>query len=296
MRKCKRGELGPRVFILFTLGPALFVLALITIFPFVINIINSLRRYYLIDPRGPTYIGIENFWRIFFTDSEFWHSLFITLCYTGGAVTFEFWLGLGIALLLNSDSKFRKRMRTVLLLPMAATPVAVAFIWRIMYSPSLGIINFFLRTLNLPESTWIGDPNTALLSLVIVDVWQWTPFMMLIFLAGLAALPPEPFEAARVDGAGDWQIFAHVTLPLLKPIAFIALLFRSIDAFKTFDIIFVLTRGGPGNSTQTLNLYTYLKGFSYLRMGYASALAIIMLIIVIIMSQLIVKYSGLQIK
>ena len=294
MYKTPKLNLDKRRFIVTSLAPALISLILITVVPFIINIINSFRDYYLVNPKGPTFIGLENFKQILFNDASFWHSLWVTLLFTAGCILIEFWLGLGIASLLSSGGPFRNVVRSILILPMAATPVAVSFTWKIMYSPSLGIINYFLELLHIPGSSWVGDPKTALLSVILVDAWQWTPFMMLIMLAGFMSLPSEPFEAATVDGAKDWQIFRYITLPLLKPVAFTALLFRIIDALKTFDIIFVLTRGGPGNATETLNLYTYLKGFSYLRIGEASALAIIFLIIIIVISQLFLKYTYLE--
>jgi len=283
-----------RFFIVTSLAPALIVLALITILPFVMNIFNSLKDYYLVRPGYPPFVGLENFRRILFYDPTFWKSLLITLAFTGGSTAITFWLGLLIAGLLSPGGVLRNFVRAVMLLPMAATPVAVAFTWRIMYSPSLGIINYLLGSLGLPQSEWIGSPKTALLSVILVDVWQWTPFMTLIMLAGLMSLPQEPFEAAVIDGAGGWQIFRFVTLPLVKPVAMTALLFRVIDSLKTFDIIFVLTRGGPGNATETLNLHTYLKGFSYLRIGEASALAVIMLALVFILSQLFLALSKLE--
>jgi len=294
MKKNNTLNLENKKFIVTSLAPALISLILITVVPFAINIINSLRNYYLADPKGPTFVGLENFKQILFNDANFWHSLWITLLFTAGCILIEFWLGLYIAGLLSSGGTFRNIIRSLLILPMAATPVAVSFTWKIMYSPSLGIINYFLKLFNINGAAWVGDPKIALLSVILVDVWQWTPFMMLIMLAGYMSLPTEPFEAATVDGAKDWHIFRYITLPLIKPVALTALLFRVIDSLKTFDIIFVLTRGGPGNTTETLNLYTYLKGFSYLRIGEASALAIIFLLIVIAISQIYLKYAGLE--
>jgi len=259
------------------------------------NVINSLRDYYLASPTGPKFKGLANYYDILFTDSSFWHALWITLQFTVAAVALEFCLGLAIASFINkNETKFSRFIQGTLMLPLAATPIAMAFVWRLMYSPSLGIINYVFGLLHLPKLNWIANPKIALFSLVIVDVWQWTPFMMLILLAGLKALPVEPFESAKVDGATAWQSFTKLTLPLLKPVAMIAILFRTIDAFKTFDIIFVITGGGPGNATETLNLYTFLKGFNYLRMGYASALAVVMLIIAIIFSQTLIWYGDLQ--
>ncbi len=282
-------------FILYTLLPAVITLMLITLLPFIINIINSLRDYYLASPTGPEFVGFLNYYTIFFQDKNFRHAFFITFLFVVSTVGTQFFLGLAIASLINkNESGFSRFVQGTLMLPLAATPIAMAFIWRLMYNPTLGIINYFTGILHLPQINWLSEPATALISLIIADTWQWTPFMMLILLAGLKALPVETYEAAKVDGASPLQSFIYITFPLLRPVAMIAILFRFIDSFKTFDIIFIITRGGPGNATETLNMYTFLKGFSYLRMGYASALAIIMLIIVIIISMFLIKLSELE--
>ena len=176
-------------------------------------------------------------------------------------------------------------LRLIYLLPMAITPVAAVFTFRMMLNPSLGVFNYLLRLLGVPPQDWLGTAPMALTSLIMVDTWQWTPFILLIAVGGLAAIDEEPLEAARVDGAGPIAIFFHHTLPMLFPYLAVAVVFRAIDAFKTFDIIFVLTGGGPGIATRTLNLLAYKNGIEFLSMGYAASLAIVMLVITIVASQ-----------
>lgn len=284
-----------RIFIYQSILPAIFILFIITILPFFINLYNSLRDYYLANPEGSYFIGFQNYYNIIFNDPNFWKALSLNLIFVVSAVCIQFCLGIGIASLIHqNESPFSRFIQGSLMLPFAATPIAMAFIWRLMFNPSLGIFNYFFGLFNINAVTWLSQPKLAFFSLILVDTWQWTPFMMLLLLAGLKALPTEPFEAASVDGATFFQTLFHVTLPLIKPVSMIAMLFRIIDSFKTFDIIFIITRGGPGNSTETLNLYTFYKGFNHLRMGYASALSIIMLIIIIVIAQKFIKYTGIN--
>ena len=284
------------LFILAMLSPSVIALFALTIFPFLSNVYNSLFDNVLTRPNDVPFVGLGNYIQIFTADADFRHSLLLSLEFTVGAVAIELVLGLLIASLLNRSFIGRGALLTLFILPMATTPIAITFIWRIMFSPSLGIFNHLLSLVGLQDLNWVSDSNTVIPSLVMVDVWQWTPFFMLILLAGLMSLPIEPLEAAAIDGAGRWMTFRHITLPLLEPFIMLALLFRTIDAFKTFDLIFVMTTGGPGNASETLNILAFRTGFWFLHMGYAAALAIIMLVIVIVTSQLLLKRSRLQVS
>ncbi|MBP6440148.1 MAG: sugar ABC transporter permease [Caldilineaceae bacterium] len=224
-------------------------------------------------------------------DARFWNAVWNTLYFTALAITVELVLGVAIALLLDAKDYRGKRVVTsILLLPMMATPVAVAMVWLLMFEPTAGVINYALGELGLPKPLWIAGSNSVIPSLVLVDVWEWTPLITLIVLAGLAGLPSEPFEAARVDGASYLQILRRVTLPLLLPTISVAGLLRFIDCIKTFDIIYGMTGGGPGFSSETLNIYTYNQAFYYFNFGYASALLVIFFTIVTGIS-LLVTYS-----
>jgi multiple sugar transport system permease protein len=197
-------------------------------------------------------------------------------------------LGMGIALLLQRQVVAQGLIRTALLLPMMTTPVVVGLIWRFMFNPTQGIVNYLLGLIGIPGPNWLGGLQTGLLSVMIADIWEWTPFMVLILLAALQTLPQEPYEAAAIDGASTWQTFLHITLPLLRPTIVVAVLLRAIDSFKTFDLVYVMTNGGPGTSTETLSFYTYKWGFKFFQMGYASALSFVMLIMVIIFANILI--------
>jgi len=178
---------------------------------------------------------------------------------------------------------------------MIMTPIAVGNMWKLMYSPTLGIINYFLSFLGIRGLEWVADPKWALFSLIIVDAWQWTPFLSLVFLAGLISLPREPFEAALVDGASSLKTLRFIIIPLLKPIFIVGLLFRLIDSLRTFDIIYSLTGGGPVRSTETFNIFIYLRAFRDLQIGYSSALTLILLFLIITVCTLIVRWSRIEI-
>jgi multiple sugar transport system permease protein len=173
---------------------------------------------------------------------------------------------------------------------MVATPVAIGLVWLMMFDPVSGVFNYLLSFVGLPPSVWVGDPRTALISLTLVDIWQWTPLVMLITLGGLATLPQEPYEAATIDGASAWQKLRYITLPMLRPYIMVAALFRTIDALKSFDTIYVITRGGPAHSSETLNLYIYNQAFEYQHIGYASALVVVFFVIVLAISLVLIAF------
>lgn len=239
---------------------------------------------------APRFVGLANFQRLLFDDPRFWGAVSRTFTFTAMAVGVETVLGVAIAVMLNREFRARGLVRTVFLLPMIATPVAVALVWRLMYQPQLGILNDLLTSMGLPPSEWVSDPSLALPALVLVDIWEWTPLITLITLAGLTALPEEPFEAARVDGASGWQVFRFVTLPMVRPVIIVAVVFRLIEALKTFDPILVITQGGPGFATETLNIYVYQTSFHYQRLGYSASLLIVFFFLVLGSSSLLLRF------
>ncbi|HVF90722.1 MAG TPA: sugar ABC transporter permease [Blastocatellia bacterium] len=226
-----------------------------------------------------------NFARLF-GDSFFRSALLHTFSYAALALTFEFLLGLGLALLLDGPLKGRGAFRALLLIPMMLPPVVVGVVWRLMLNPSFGAVNGTLKSAGVDTGslTWTASPALAFISVVAVDVWQWTPFMFLVLLAGLQAIPREPYEAAMIDGASAWQTFAHITLPLLKPAMLIALLLRTMDLLRVFDQIFILTEGGPGFATETVSLYIYRTAFRFFDFGYAAAMSFALLVLTNIIS------------
>ena len=279
-------------FIILMLMPATILLVGLTLFPFFVSLILSFTDYSLLRPGQTKFIFLNNYIELMKTD-EFWIALRVTVVFTVFAVLIQVVLGVVFATLLHNENTNVSLLRTLYLLPLAITPIAATFTFRLMFNPSLGVLNYFMKLLGLEPQAWLASPNTALFSLIIVDTWQWTPFILLICLGGLASLPSEPFEAAKVDGANSWQIFTKITVPMLYPFIGLALLFRSIDAFKTFDIIYVLTSGGPGILTRTLNLYAFKHGIEYLSMGYAGSIAIVMLIITIVVAQIFLRKNKL---
>ncbi len=211
------------------------------------------------------------------------------MSYLVATVTSQLVLGLAVALLLNRDLRAKGIIRTIVVLPMMATPVAVGLIWRFMYNTDLGMVNYFLSLIGMKKFDWLGNIKTGFWAVVITDVWQWTPLIVLILLAALQALPHDLYEAASIEGANKLQTFRYITLPLIRPAILVALLIRIMESFKTFDIIFVLTGGGPGATTQVLSLYTYKVGFRQFEMGQASALSFFMLIIVLLIANIFLK-------
>jgi multiple sugar transport system permease protein len=264
------------------LAPAIAVLLALSIYPLLFAIDISLRT--------PAGYGLSNFARLP-GDRFFLVSLWQTLVYTGGALALEFTLGLSLALLVNRDFRGRQVLRSVLLIPMLLPPVVVAVIWRLILNPEFGVLNGALRTLGFDTSglTWLGAENSAMFSVILVDVWQWTPFMFLLLLAGLQGLPVEPFEAAVVDGASQWQIFRRLTLPMLQPVIAIAVLLRGMDLLRVFDQIFILTQGGPGFATETVTLYIYRTAFRYWNFGYAAAMSFVLLAAITIIARSFLK-------
>ncbi|MEW6207924.1 MAG: sugar ABC transporter permease [Acidobacteriota bacterium] len=258
------------------IAPAVAVLLALSIYPLLYIIKISFQT-----GSGETVKwSLANFTRLF-SDSFFRDALLHTLIYAAAALTLEFLIGLSLALLVDRPLRGRNVFRAVLLIPMMLPPVVVGVVWRLMFNPNFGAINGTLKSLgaNTEQLTWTASPALALFSVICVDVWQWTPFMFLILLAGLQSIPQEPYEAAMVDGASWRQTFFHVTLPLLKPAILIALLLRTMDLLRVFDQIFILTEGGPGFATETVSLYIYRAAFRFFDFGYAAAMSFALLVL-----------------
>ncbi|MDA8218843.1 MAG: sugar ABC transporter permease [Dehalococcoidales bacterium] len=265
-------------------APAVIAIMLMMVFPVAYTFWLSFYDWFASAPQGPQFIGLQNYQKLIFEDTRFQGAFVRTFIFTGSAIAIQTVLGIAMALAFNQEFKGRGVLRTLFLLPMMATPVAVSLVWLMMFDPSTGLLNYILSWFGINPSLWVADPNIALYCIVIVDSWKFTPLMMLIVLAGLSALPPEPYESAVIDGANSVQLFWYITLPLLRPVIMVALLFRSIDALKTFDSIFVITRGGPMYASETLNVYGFLSAFQYFNMGYSSALLVIFFIVVMVVS------------
>jgi multiple sugar transport system permease protein len=248
--------------------PAVVLLSLITVYPlFSVFTLSLHRRLLLFDISK--FVGLDNYVYLL-TDDRFWNALGNTVYFTGVSVTIELLLGLGIAMLLNRSFRFKGILTAIVLVPWAVPTVVSARIWEWMYNTDFGILNYVLGT----GINWLGSPSWALNAAVFMDVWKTTPFVVILLLAGLKVIPRELFQAARIDGASSWQLFRRVTLPLLLPVVLVVLIFRTLDAFRIFDAVYVLTGGGPANTTETLSIYAYKVLFQTLQFGYGSTLSV----------------------
>jgi len=270
----------------FMILPAILILFSIVIYPMIYSFWISLHTWYLGKPQQFPFVGLSNYYALLFKDSVFRISLRNTLVILSVCIPVEFALGLILALLLNrKDLKGRKIFRSILIAPVVLTPVVAGVLWKFIFHPRLGILNYLLSLVGIRGIEWVADPRFALVSVMMVDIWQWTAFMMLVLYAGIISLPREPYEAAQLDGATSWQQFIYLTMPLLRPIIIVALLIRTMDIVKIFDVIYVLTRGGPGDATEVLTLYNFRVGLNYFDMGKAAAMSWIIAIIIILLAQ-----------
>jgi multiple sugar transport system permease protein len=270
-------EWRPRSYWPFVL-PALVVVMAVIIFPWAFTIWMSLHEWKVGAPT--TFVGLANYLRLP-TDPRFIEAVERTLLYTVLSVVLPLIFGTLAAVVFHARFPFRGLLRAVFIMPMMATPVAIALVWTMIFHPQLGVLNYLLSLVGLPPQLWVFHPATVIPSLVLVETWQWTPLVMLIVLGGIAAIPTEPYESAQIDGAGHWQMFRYITLPLITPFLFIAAMIRTIDAVKSFDIIFAITQGGPGSASETINLYLYSVAFVYYDLGYGSAIAVVFFALIV---------------
>jgi multiple sugar transport system permease protein len=261
--------------------PAGLVVFAVIVFPWIFTLYMSAHEFKV--GSDLIYVGFRNYIQLA-TDERFLWSIVRTLYFTLLATFFPVVLGVAAAVVFHRKFPLRGLARTIFILPMMATPVAVALVWTMMFHPQLGVLNYLLTSVGLPPSQWSYSPETVIPTLVMVETWQWTPLVMLIVLGGLASLPTDPYEAARLDGASGWAMFWHISLPLVWPHIIVALVIRTIDALKAFDLIFVISNGGPGTASETMNIYLYLQAFSFFNMGYASAVTVVFFIIILLVS------------
>ena len=255
--------------------PALVALVAMVGGPLAYTIGLSFTDWHISSIRPPGWAGITNFLNMF-QDGSFYRALWVTLYFTFGSLALQIIMGVALAELLNRQFVGKAAARSLLILPMASTPVALSILWRLMLHPTLGILNHFISALGLSPQPWLAQGTTVLPVLIMVDVWHWTPLIMLIAMAGMSAIDRTLYEAAVIDGASDLQRFRRITLPLIRPAVVVAAMLRLMDSLKTFDEIYVITGGGPGNASRILNLYIFDQGFRYFQMGYASCLVIFM--------------------
>lgn len=282
-------EAQERRFALALLVPALALLLLTTTVPLVYLGWNSLHRLDLGMPWLSGFAGVGNYAKMG-SDPRFWNSLVLTGIYTGSTVLLQVVAGLSLALLVMQIPRGQGLLRVAAILPIVLAPVVVGLFWRtLVLAPDFGLVDLVTRSLNLGSHNWLGDPQLALISVIAIHTWQWTPFAFLVLLATLATLPPDVYEAARLDRASAWQRFWHITLPLIRPAVVMVVILRMMTALSAFAAIFAATGGGPGSATEILNLYAYRTSFTELNLGYGSALAVVLLSITLAISYLMFR-------
>lgn len=270
-------------------APALFMFVAITIFPLIFNVIMSLCNWKL--GGSIRFLGLSNYiWA--FKNNVFWKTMGNTVLVTLISVTVEYLLALLLAYNINKLIFGKKIIRVLMLLPMLMAPVVIGFMWKQLFNELYGPLNYFLRLLGVEGVPWISKRGYSMTSIILVDVWEWTPFIILILLAGLQSIPKEPIESARVDGASEWQIFKDIIFKMLMPSSIVAITLRSIETFKIFDTIYITTAGGPGVSSMSSSMYAYQVGLRNFSLGKSAALCVIMLIFLMLVSQIVQKVQA----
>lgn len=271
------------------IGPATALLLAIFVYPFLYALYISFTEWTLGQQLSPVWSGLANYTSLV-QDGRFLNSLSRSALFVCGAVSLELTLGFALALLLNQALPGFGVLRSVAVLPVMVMPVATGLVWFYMLNFKYGPLNVLLRFVHLPVQNWLPDPNWSMAALILADVWQWTPFVMIVLIAGLRSLPEYVYEAAAIDGLRPMETFVRVTLPLLRPVILIVVLLRFMDAFKLMDLVFMLTKGGPAGHTETLSYYIYVMGLQLFHMGLAAATSIVFLIVINIATQLFVRY------
>jgi multiple sugar transport system permease protein len=261
------------------LFPSVAFLVVMTIFPTIYSLWMSMQQYNLSRPDLAHFVGLRNYGQLL-QDDIFWKAIRVTLVFSAAVLAVEFVLGFFIANLFDRDRRGMSLMRTLFIIPVFASPVAMGLTFRYMYQSGYGLINYLLESVGLPRVNWLASTQWAMPAVILADVWQWTPFVALILLAGMQSISPEITEAAELDGLTRWQYLWRIVLPLLTPIVVVVGLIRLIDALKTFDLIYIITRGGPGTTTYTLPLHAYAMGLESFLMGPSAAVAWVVVIIV----------------
>lgn len=282
-----------RTIVLFLL-PALFVITAVTIYPLIYSVWISLRQWNISRPYyGNNFVGLRNFLDIL-TDNNFWNSMKVTGLFVFWSVSIEFLIAMGLALLLYKEIRGKNIIRAVLIIPMIVCPSVVALIWKYLLNDTFGILTILMKRIGFQNVHWYGDLKTALPTMILIDVWEWTAFLFIILLSGLVSLPVSLYEAARIDGANNWKLFRFITLPLMKPVILIVLFLRILDALRTFDIVWILTRGGPSHATELISISIFREGLHFFNVGYASAISLILLFIVGVIFYFFIRITNLE--
>ena len=276
----------------FYISPAMIVLIIVVAYPLGYSFWLSFHQWTLRTfKQGIPFIGLKNYFDLF-SNPDFIQSIRTTFTFVFFAISIEFLLGMGLALALNQELKGKSFYRSMILLPMMCTNVVIGLTWRLLLNYEYGMVNYYLERLGFLPVEWLSSPKVAMTSVVLVDVWNTTSFVALMLLAGLQSLPEEPYEAARIDGASGLQTFWFISLPMLRPVILVALLWRFIDTFRIFDVIYLLTAGGPARVTETVSIYVYRYGFQSFNLGVAAAASFIMLLVMLVVAGLLARSIG----
>lgn len=278
-----------RLFGLLVSAPGLVALLLVILFPILFAIFTSFHDYTLIHPNFERFVAAEKYAEAV-GEKYFLTSVWVTVKFVIATVVIEFIIGFTVALMLNTVQRFKTIYYFILLMPLLINPVVVGLIWRMLLHAELGIVNYVIGLVGIPAVNWLGNPDIAFWTVVMVDIWHQISFMAILLLAGLAALPREPYEAARMDGASALRCFIHITLPLMRPVITVALILRMIFAIKTFDIVFIMTKGGPGTATDLISYYIYRAAFFGLDVSKASAMSVLLLLAVLGLTAMLYRY------
>lgn len=276
------------------MAPAIIFILLVNIYPLIYSLSLSFQDYDIKTVGQPNFVGLENFIKLSQDPSLLW-SVRVAITFIIPTIILELLLGIGLALLLNAKLRYASIQRNIVTFPIVLTPVIVGILWRMILQPQIGYLNQALTILNLPRQNWLGDPSTAMFAIILVDVWQWTPFVALITLAALESLPTEVIEAARLDGASDFQLFRSITFPLISSAVWIAVLLRLVDVARIFDVIFTLTRGGPALATDVVSSYLYRISLKFFKISYASAISWVYLIAFTIFAYVFIKRTKITV-
>ena len=241
----------------------------------------------------PVWVGFQNY-RDLMSDPQFWNAAMNSLLFVSATVSLQVLIGVGLALFFNLNLRFSWLVRSILILPMLITPLVVGVMWRALLNPEWGLINWLIEGVGLTAPNWLGSVRMGIVTLIMVEVWQWTPFVFVVVFARLQALPTDFYEAAEIDGASRYKIFRYLTLPLLMPAIAFAAVFRAVDSFRSFDLVYGLTYGGPARATTTLSFFAFQHGFQFQNYGYAAATSYVMLLILVVGTTLMFRYVNLR--
>ena len=281
--------MSERLYSILLITPAMIIIFFFALFPLFYAISLSFRYADLTNPQGiGGFVGLDNY-REVLDDPVMWESAWRTLIFTFFSVALEMVLGIALAFQLNKMKWLKGLSRALLLLPLAAAPIAVGLVWRYMYHMDFGVFNALLVMAGLPPQNWLGSLNLAMPSVILFDVWQWTPFVAVITLAGLQALPKEPFEASELDGGSTWQVLRRLTFPMLAPVLLLVFVLRTIDAIRLYDAVASLTRGGPGAVTEVLTFYLYRLGLKFFRVDQAAAISLLFLFVTVVFTGIVLR-------